>query len=563
MSEKQLQKETDSMELTKQEQKAQKKEDKQKAKEEKKQAKAAGNKTPMDPARKKKLVKRGILGGIAGVFVLCIVVSNIAAANAKPIVFTQQVVKGDIEQTLSTSGSVVSNEVKTYFAPVSLQVGTIDVPAGETVKKGEPIITYDAVNLANEKRIAELKIQQQEGSYNSTVQKNNESLGDLNEANVNLEVLEQQITDIDNYIKELQKKVDDKKTALAHEGSLLQISLIDWADKPNSEEYQNLQKLIQTNSYEQVNNAEIRAWQDEITKYTEMLNNCKEYKAEMKSQKSSAEGTKLNAGGKAELEAAAEIESITSQETLEYINQFENGVQADFDGVVTEMNMVEGKTTAVGEPLFKLESTEDVKVSIAVTKYDLEKLKVGQKAVVTIAGTKYEGEVAKIDKMATKNASGAPVVNADIKILNPDENIFLGVEAKISINTAKAEQTLLVPVAAVNTDKAGDFVYVVENGLVVKKAVTTGISSDVEIEIVEGLKEGEQVLTEITTNIVEGMAVTAMSSDAMMMGGEAVTAEEVTDGEDADTETATEEATAEEEAAAKEPATADGTTAEE
>lgn len=503
-------------------------------------------KQPMDPAKKKKIIKRSIIGGVVGVFALFIVVSNIAAANTKPIVFTAQVVKGDIEQTLSTSGTVASNEVKTYFAPVSLQVGTINVAAGEPVEKGEAVITYDPTDVANEKRLAELKLQKQEGSYQNSVQKNNESLGDLSEATINLEVLEQQITDFDNHIKHLQKLVDDKKAALAHEGSLLQISLIDWADQPNSEEYQNLQKLVQTNAYEQSNNKDIRAWQEEINKYTEMLNNCKEYKAEMKSQKSSAESTKLNAGGTAELEASAEMESITGQETLDYIKQFENGVPAEFDGVVTEMNVVEGKTPVVGEQLFKLESTEDVKVSISVTKYDLEKLRVGQKAVVTIAGTKYEGEVAKINKMATKNASGAPVVNADIKILNPDENIFLGVEAKILINTGKSEQTLLVPVGAVNTDKNGDFVYVVENGLVVKKMVQTGISSDMEIEITEGVNEGDQILTEVTADITEGMAVNAMPSEDMTTGE--AEAEEVTEDAAAGEGEAEEAATTEESA---------------
>ncbi|WP_031392821.1 hypothetical protein [Kineothrix alysoides] len=74
----------------------------------------------------------------------------------------------------------------------------------------------------NEKKTTELKLQASEGSYNSSVQKNMESIGDLGEANVNLDVLEQQITDIDNYIKELQQKVNDKKAALAYEGSLLQ-----------------------------------------------------------------------------------------------------------------------------------------------------------------------------------------------------------------------------------------------------------------------------------------------------------------------------------------------------
>ena len=43
-----------------------------------------------------------------------------------------------------------------------------------------------------------------------------------------------------------------------------------------------------------------------------------------------------------------------------------------------------------------------------------------------------------------------------------------------------------------------------------KKPVQTGISSDLNIEIVEGLKEGDQVLTEVSGNIAEGMEVTAV-----------------------------------------------------
>lgn len=493
------------MELTKQE----KKEQKKREKEEKKRLKAEG-KTPMDPAKKKKIIKRSVIGGVAGVFVLFIIVSNISKANTKPMVYTSEVTRGDIEQTINTSGAVASNEVRTYFAPVSIEIGKINVNTGETVKKGSPVLTYDETDLANEKRTAELKLQANEGSYKSSVQKNNESLGDLGEANVNLGVLEQQITDIDNHIKDLQRQVDDKKAALAHEGALLQISLIDWADHPDSDEYENLQKLVQLNTYEQSNNEQIRAWEEEIKTYTDMLNNCKEYKSEMKSQQSSAESTKLNAGGKEELEAKNEMENITSKETLNAIQETENGILAEFNGVVTEMNAVEGKTPAVGEQLFKLESTEDVKVSISVSKYDLEKIKEGQKAVVTIGGNTYEGEVSKIDKMATKNNSGASVVNADIKILNPDENIFLGVEAKISVSTSKSEAALLVPFSAVNTDMEGSFVYAVENGVIVKKPVQTGISSDLDVEIIEGLNEGDQILTEVNSNIMEGMEVSAV-----------------------------------------------------
>ena len=47
------------------------------------------------------------------------------------------------------------------------------------VAKGEPVLTYDETDLANEKRSAELKLQENEGSYRNSIQKNNESLGDI------------------------------------------------------------------------------------------------------------------------------------------------------------------------------------------------------------------------------------------------------------------------------------------------------------------------------------------------------------------------------------------------
>ena len=75
---------------------------------------------------------------------------------------------------------------------------------------------------------------------------------------------------------------------------------------------------------------------------------------------------------------------------------------------------------------------------------------------------------------------------------------------------------LLVPVEAVNADKDGDFVYVVENNVVVRKDVVTGVSSDSYIEVVSGLEVDDQVMTEISLDIKEGMEVMAIPETDMM-----------------------------------------------
>ena len=213
---------------------------------------------------------------------------------------------------------------------------------------------------------------------------------------------------------------------------------------------------------------------------------------------------------KEEIEASNQTKEIEAQGTIDSLAKVENGIVADFDGVVTDVKAVEGASIADSSELLKLESTQDVSVKVYVTKYDLEKISQGQDAVVTVAGKEYKGKVGKINKMAEKNNSGAAVVGTEIEILNPDSDIVLGVEAKIAISTAKETECVIVPVSVVNVDMDGEFVYVVENGVLAKRRVVTGISSDTMIQIVEGLVEGEGVVTSVSAGMTEGMAVMAM-----------------------------------------------------
>lgn len=471
-----------------------------------------GEKKPVDKAKRKK-IRRIVILGVILMLVLYVVVSSAIAGNTPIPVTTVPAQKGEIEQTINTSGTVTTNYSKSYFSDVKVKIGHVDVNVGDAVKAGDVLIKYDEQSMETEKQLAELKLQSGEGSYKNSVQSNNEKLGDLKEADINLEVLDQQIADTEAYIAGLESKIDKKKSDLAYFGALLQITLLDWQDQPDSEEYLNIQKQVQLNTWEQSNNAEIKGWESELDVYNKMLSDYKEYRSEMKSQKSAAESGKLTSGAKEELEANNKTQEIEAQETLNNLQNVENGITAEFNGVITEMNAVEGATVADGTQLLKLESTEDVSVKIMITKYDLDKIAVGQKAVITIGGKEYQGEVSKINKMAETNSSGAAVVGTEVKISNPDNDVYLGVEAKVVISTAKETDSILVPVETVNVDLAGEFVYIVKEGILVRQSVVTGLSSDTMIQIVEGLAEGDQIVTNVTTGLTEGMTVAAIPAN--------------------------------------------------
>lgn len=513
-------------------------------------------KKPWDKEKKKKVRRRAIAGGLAVLVVAFFVRNSIMAKNAAPMVSTVAASVGDVEQILSTGGTVMSDEKKTYFAPISVEVGEVKVSTGDMVKKGDVMLTFDEEALMVEKQEAEYKLASNEGGYESSIHKDNQYIADLSEATTNLEVLDQQIADNENLLKEINKKIEDKKAGWSYNGAALQATILEQEKKIADEKQKmeerheweaqqglpsddkslrkqqkekeekdeaakaqiaydeevllNLQEQAQYNSYEEQNNKEVRDLQRQAKEVEDLIASYEEYKSEMKSQKETSENGVLDQGSREKLEADTALEKLTNQEKLDDITSVENGLKAEFAGVVTELEAVAGQPPTESGKLVTVESTEKVHVRLNVSKYDLEKIAEGQKADVDIAGKIYEGTVSKIDGMATKNDSGAMVVGVDVRIENPDENIFLGVEAKVYVHMAKAEGVVTVPLEVINSDREGDFVFVEENGVVAKRRITVGISSDSVSEITEGLSEGDNVIMANGMELEEGMAVNAM-----------------------------------------------------
>lgn len=259
-------------------------------------------------------------------------------------------------------------------------------------------------------------------------------------------------------------------------------------------------------------NEKLNNYQDRLKDSTENLEKLQTDKAKEEGIKDSTDASRLTSAARNELSANNNLSSLNAQMTKDEINEGKAGIQAEFSGVVTEAAAVAGGPAAKGGSLFTVASNEDVIVDMSVTRFDLEKLEVGQSAEINLAGKIYTGKVSKLSRLAAENSKGTPVVSAEIHIDNPDDNIYLGLEAKVTVSGRKAENVIVVPVEAVNTGMEGSFCYVVdENGVVARRDVVTGLASSMEIEIQSGLNAGDKVIRNTTGMMVEeGMRVTAM-----------------------------------------------------
>ncbi len=502
-------------------------------------------KEPLTPEQKKKRKKRLIIGGIVVVILALNIIPKMFAPEVLPVVSVSEAYQGTVEQTIEGSGNVKSEHVKTYFSPVSATVEDFDLKVGDTVDAGATLLTYNGAELDELYQQAELTGSAAGYGYQDAITKDNKNVSEYNRSSAALGTLEKQVEDEKNENEHVQDRIveyTEKQAASSMDLNNRQIELesatielrtaqaeLEQLKKSTASNAGNEQALKTTiaaaqnkiaaaqkrieeeqNNLNEINE-KLNKYQDRLKDSSEDLEKLQTNKAKEEGIKDSTENSRLTSAARSELSANNNLSNLNAQMTKDDINEGKAGIQAEFSGVVMEVTAVSGGPAAKGGSLFTIASNEEVVVDMSVTRFDLEKLEVGQSAEINLAGKIYTGKVSKLSRLAADNSKGTPVVSAEIHIENPDENIYLGLEAKVTVSGRKAENVIVVPVEAVNTGMDGSFCYVVdENGVVSKREVVTGLASSMEIEIQSGLNAGDKVIRNTTGMLVEeGMRVTA------------------------------------------------------
>lgn len=427
--------------------------------------------------------------------------------NAATKVSSFTVSKDSIGQEIELNGTIQSDLSKTSYAAVDAKVAKVYVKVGDSVKKGDLLVSFDEDRIEYLKSMAEYQAQVSEGNYSNTIEMGNRTQALYNEANINLGVLNQQIADTEAAILAKEHELTERKAKLAGDGAKIQIALIDKSgDASAAGEVKDLQKDAENNAYAQYANSDIIRLQEEIAQLNSDLAGFKEYKQEMVSQKAATNTARLTSGQKEQMEAAKAQCELTTEETLKNLELAKNGIRAEYDGIITAINVEEGAEIARGMSLVTVASSDDIIVKCSVNKYDILSIKEGQIVSTKIGNTDYAGTVTRIEKIAGADGS-TPGVGVDVKLNQPDDSIILGLDVKSKVHVAAAEDTICIPKSAAVEEEGSTYVFIEKDKKAVKKVVETGVKNDDMIEIVSGLNEGDVVIWNEETEIRDGMDV--------------------------------------------------------
>ncbi len=194
-------------------------------------------------------------------------------------------------------------------------------------------------------------------------------------------------------------------------------------------------------------------------------------------------------------------------------------ILAPIDGEVAAITTLEGQTVIAAQQapnLLTLADLDTITVKAQISEADVMKVHAGQVVYFTTLGQpdqRYYGKLRAIQPTPEK-VNNAIFYNALFEVPNPRHSLRQDMTAQVAIVLEHAKSVLSIPTIALGA-KAKDGRYTVRvvgvDGIAVDRQIKTGLNNNVQVQVLEGLKEGDLVVT--------GDAALAKSEASVTVGG--------------------------------------------
>jgi membrane fusion protein (multidrug efflux system) len=191
----------------------------------------------------------------------------------------------------------------------------------------------------------------------------------------------------------------------------------------------------------------------------------------------------------------------------------ERVITAPFSGYASLRNISPGAVVSSGTEIATISDISTIKLDFPVPETALAAIRPGLTIAAVSAAypdTPFRGQIATVDPVIDPNTRA---VTVRARLPNPDGRLKPGMLLTVSIETAP-RMGISVPELAVVGEGESRFVYIVENGTAKRVQVRTGLRAGGRVEILEGLKPGQPVVTEGVVKLSENMKVRVAGPNA-------------------------------------------------
>lgn len=189
-------------------------------------------------------------------------------------------------------------------------------------------------------------------------------------------------------------------------------------------------------------------------------------------------------------------------------------IRAPISGVVSKRMVKVGNLIQINQPLFKIDDFDPLEAMINVPEREMSLIEAEQPVqmlVDALPDAVFVGSVARVSPVVDANTGTFRVV-AQFK--DPSGRLRTGMFGRVRIVYDERADALVVPRAALVGDDKDASVFVVEEGMAKRRKIRLGYSDGGQIEVVDGVSEGDQVVTLGQAALRDGAKVQVINPEA-------------------------------------------------
>ncbi|MDJ0938554.1 MAG: efflux RND transporter periplasmic adaptor subunit [Woeseiaceae bacterium] len=209
-----------------------------------------------------------------------------------------------------------------------------------------------------------------------------------------------------------------------------------------------------------------------------------------------------------------DLEALEASYQLKKLNYEYSNIRATISGFVSERLVKLGENLPEGHEAFRITDTSELIAYLKIPQTELEKFATGHTATLNVdsmPGSVFAAEIVRVSPtIDVRNGT----FRATAFIDNSHGQLAPGMFARFEIAYEVHEDAMTIPTEALVLEDEQASVYVVADGQVTRRDITTGIESDGRIEIIGGLGEDEQIVIVGHSALRDGSRVLASTESS-------------------------------------------------
>ncbi len=215
-------------------------------------------------------------------------------------------------------------------------------------------------------------------------------------------------------------------------------------------------------------------------------------------------------------QSKTQVETAKEEVNLAQSELDKTVLRAPMDGVMGTREVESGEFVSPQIIVATIMDVGAVNVELGVIERDIERIRMNQKVKIVVDSLPNVSFQGTVDNLAPMIEGKSRTLTAKVKVMNPQGQLLPGMFARADIAVFEKPDALVVPTSSLrDNDGDGRFesVFMVEGEIAKLRPISLGYLTTDYAEVKEGIKEGEQVISEARSVLKDGAKVSLIESE--------------------------------------------------